>query len=78
MKETLSASGKITRKTVKKIKMQFFSPPEIILQGKTLTGQENTFECLAAKTTCQINLTLTGATHTDVYEWILSNGTTFQ
>lgn len=77
-KETLSASGSITRKTIKKIKMQFFSPPEIILQGKTLTGWENTFECLAAKTTCQINLTLTGATRSDRYEWILSNGEVFQ
>ncbi|MDD2693372.1 MAG: lamin tail domain-containing protein [Candidatus Gracilibacteria bacterium] len=77
-KETLSASIKITEKTIKKINMQFFSPPEILLQGKTLTGGVNSFECLAAKTSCQINLTLTGTARTDTYEWILSNGTTFQ
>ena len=78
IKEIISPSPETQRKTIKKIKMQFFSPPDILLQGKTMTEWENTYSCLATKTTCQINLTLTGTHRGDQYRWILSDGTVFR
>ncbi len=75
LQEILSASVRNPRKTKTSIRMEFFSPPEILTQWKTLTGKVNTYSCITTRKSCQINLTLTGNTRAYSYSWELSDGT---
>jgi hypothetical protein len=60
-------------KKVKKIRMMFFSSPEIILQGKTGEKVSDTeYLCRYKRTPkCSFNLTLTGGTTGYTYKWLL-------
>lgn len=67
-----------TYKKNKKIKLTFFSPPEIVLQGKGgELLQENTIGCIAKRSGCSVNLTLTGVTKDYIYRWQLPDGSEF-
>ncbi len=70
-----TASIREPRKMKTSIRMEFFSPPEILTQWKTLTGKVNTYSCITTRTSCIINLTLTGNTRAYTYTWELSDGT---
>ena len=71
----LSSTSTEKKKKMKKLKMQFFTTPQIVLQGKTFNGWVSEYRCTTTKKSCQINLTLSWTQKNYEYEWILSDGT---
>lgn len=72
-KEKISASIEPEKKKYKKIKMAFFSPPTIVLQGRTGTKKsEELYICeYKKKKLCSMNFTLSGTTKWYEYAWQL-------
>jgi hypothetical protein len=72
-KETLALSITPEKQKAKKIKMIFFSPPEILLQGTTgKKSWSNSYTCEYKRTkTCNFNLSLTGTTKGHTYMWFV-------
>ncbi len=60
------------------MKLSFFSPPEIVLQGKSgELLQENRIGCVAKRSGCSVNLVLTGVVKEYTYRWKLPDGSEF-
>lgn len=76
LKKTLNqvaSQGIVVKKKFKKLKMEFFSPPQIVLQWKTWKKLwDGSYHCIikTAKT-CTLNFTLTGALSSFEYQWYL-------
>jgi len=77
IRKVIEASVIPEKPKLKKIKMVFFTPPDIHLQWKTLTGSSDVYRCIAARKSCQINLALTGTSRSDRYEWQLPDGSIY-
>lgn len=72
-KEKISASLEGEKKKIKKIKMLFYSPPKIILQGKSGKEiKENFYICeYKKKKLCNMNFSLSGTLKWYEYHWLV-------